>query len=165
MAAQSRIISRKIFIIATYEQLVQSRTMGQEGEVDIILYHDKSQALMHMRYMAERFFTNGEKSSDEIYDMIDISFLTPMIIGWSTHVITIKDIISEYATTFAFDRMDPIDQAIFLCGGIEYIVHKTPPKIILNEMIEIAKRYGDEGAPKLVNGIGHSMIEKLSKMQ
>jgi transcription termination factor NusB len=45
---------------------------------------------------------------------------------------------------------------------VEYIVHKTPIKIVLNEMIEIAKRYGDEGAPKLINGIGHKVIESLT---
>lgn len=49
--------------------------------------------------------------------------------------------------------MDEIDQAIFLAGGIEALVHKTPLKILMNEMIEIAKRYGDEGSPKLINGI------------
>jgi transcription termination factor NusB len=40
--------------------------------------------------------------------------------------------------------MDPMDKAIFLAGGVEYLIHKTPVKIVLNEMIEIAKRYGDE---------------------
>ena len=29
-------------------------------------------------------------------------------------------------------------------------------------MIEIAKRYGDEGAPKLINGIGHKVMEELT---
>jgi transcription termination factor NusB len=29
-------------------------------------------------------------------------------------------------------------------------------------MIEIAKRYGDEWAPKLINGIGHKVIESLT---
>jgi transcription termination factor NusB len=52
--------------------------------------------------------------------------------------------VQSYSTTFAFERMDPIDKAIFLGGGVEYMIHKTPLKIILNEMIEIAKRYGDE---------------------
>ena len=31
----------------------------------------------------------------------------------------------------------------------------------MNEMIEISKRYGDEGSPKLINGIGHKVIEEL----
>ena len=30
-------------------------------------------------------------------------------------------------------------------------------------MIEIAKRYGDTGSAKLINGIGHKVIEDLSK--
>ncbi len=70
--------------------------------------------------------------------------------------------VQSHATTFSFEKMDPMDKAIFLAGGVEYLIHKTPVKIILNEMIEIAKRYGDEGAPKLIDGIGHKVIETLT---
>lgn len=69
--------------------------------------------------------------------------------------------IDKHCTTFSFEKMDPIDKAIFLAGGIEHIIHKTPKQVLLNEMIEIAKRYGDEGAPKLINGIGHKVIEDI----
>ena len=46
---------------------------------------------------------------------------------------------------------------------MEYIAHQTPREVLINEMIEIAKRYGDETSPKLINGIGHKMIEQLAK--
>jgi transcription termination factor NusB len=40
--------------------------------------------------------------------------------------------------------MDTIDQAIFLLGYIEDKVLQTPKEVLLNEMIELAKRYSDE---------------------
>ena len=72
------------------------------------------------------------------------------------------DTVTTHSTSFPFDDMDPIDQAIFLEAGIELMVHNTPLKILLNEMVEIAKRYGDEGSSKLVNGIGHKALQELS---
>lgn len=47
---------------------------------------------------------------------------------------------------------------------MEYLAHQTPKEVLINEMIEIAKRYGDDSSPKLINGIGHGMIEELSKI-
>ncbi len=40
--------------------------------------------------------------------------------------------------------MDYIDQALLTATGLETVCIKTDKKVILNEMIEIAKRYGDE---------------------
>jgi transcription termination factor NusB len=37
--------------------------------------------------------------------------------------------------------MDIIDRAIFLLGYIEFVEVKNPKPVVLNEMIELAKRY------------------------
>lgn len=166
MSMKARIVSRKIFVMSIYEQLVaQTNTISDvvSDRYDFPLYKDTSLAMTRMVYMAERFFTNGEKESADIYDMVDISFLKEMLVWWHTSVSAVIRAVEQHATTFSFERMDPMDKAIFLAWGVEYIVHKTPIKIILNEMIEIAKRYGDEGAPKLINGIWHKVIESLTE--
>jgi len=70
----------------------------------------------------------------------------------------IKEKVNTYAQTFQYDQMDPLDQAIFLLGYTERKELQTPKEVIINEMIELAKRYSDEGAPKLLNGIMHKII-------
>ncbi len=147
MSMKARIVSRKIFVMSIYEQLVAQSNTFSESVSDIYdfpLYKDTSLAMTHMVYMAERFFTNGEKESEDIYDMVDISFLKEMIKGWTQSFPAVIRSVEQHATTFSFEKMDPMDKAIFLAGGVEYLIHNTPIKIILNEMIEIAKRYGDE---------------------
>lgn len=37
-----------------------------------------------------------------------------------------------------------MDQSIFLLGYVEWKVLDTPKEVLLNEMIELAKRYSDE---------------------
>lgn len=148
--------------MSIYEQLTALQTQWETNLYDFPLFQDVSQAMVHMVYMAERFFTNEDKTKTEISDMVDVSFLKPMIEGRTRYYSAIIAAVNNNSTTFWFEKMDPIDKAIFLGGGVEYLVHKTPLKIMMNEMIEIAKRYGDEGSPKLINGIGHKVMEELA---
>jgi transcription termination factor NusB len=54
--------------------------------------------------------------------------------------------------------MDTIDKALFLLGYAEFKVLWTPKEIIINELVELAKRYADDGAAKLVNAIMHKVL-------
>ena len=165
MYVQERIISRKILVMTVYEQLVRLLPYSDSFMliIDIkntIDYHfplfaTTDLAIDHMGYMCERFF-DGNKTHT-----IDIEFLKKIIVGRNSHIDTIVLMINKHCTTFSFEKMDPMDKALFLCGCIEYKMHQTPKQILLNEMIEIAKRYGDEGSPKLINGIGHKVLDDL----
>ena len=54
--------------------------------------------------------------------------------------------------------MDLLDRVIFILGVAEYEIMQTPREVMLNEMVEFAKRYGDESSPKLINGIAHHLF-------
>jgi hypothetical protein len=77
---KARIVSRKIFVMSIYEQLVGQTAIDMSDNYDFPLYKDTSLAMSQMVYMAERFFTNGEKESNDIYDMVDVAFLKEMIL-------------------------------------------------------------------------------------
>lgn len=81
MSMKARIVSRKIFVMSIYEQLVGQNAIDMSDNYDFPLYKDTSLAMSQMVYMAKRFFTNGEKEeSEDIYDMVDIAFLKEMIL-------------------------------------------------------------------------------------
>jgi N utilization substance protein B len=73
-------------------------------------------------------------------------------------VVAIKEVVNKHANSFSYEQMDVVDQAIFLLGYTEHQVLATPKEILINEMIELAKRYSDDGAPKLINGIMHKVM-------
>ena len=69
----------------------------------------------------------------------------------------IKDIdqkISDYATNWQIKRMAIIDRNVMRIGLYE-LQHTTdiPPKVAINEAVELAKKYGDLESSKFVNGI------------
>lgn len=69
------------------------------------------------------------------------------------------DKVNQYTQTFKYDQMDIMDQACLLLGYLEYKVVQTPREVIINEMVELAKRYSDDWAPKLINGILHPLLQ------
>jgi N utilization substance protein B len=103
-------------------------------------------------YYLKNFF-DKRKEED-----IDIDYLIKIGATFPQYTTTIKDIVNRYTATFSYEQMDVVDQAIFLLGYTEHITLATPKEILLNEMIELAKRYSDDGAPKLINGIMDKII-------
>lgn len=66
--------------------------------------------------------------------------------------------IDQHTQSFSFSEMNTMNQSIFVLWYIERKVLETPKEILLNELIELAKRYDDEWSPKLINWIMHKIV-------
>ena len=52
------------------------------------------------------------------------------------------------------DRIDPVIRALFRAAGAELVESDTPPKVVINEFVDIAKAFFPDGRePKFVNGV------------
>jgi N utilization substance protein B len=60
---------------------------------------------------------------------------------------------------FAPERIDPVDRAILRLGTYEILHAAIPPKVAINEAIELAKRFGTTDSGRFVNGV----LDKISK--
>ena len=60
---------------------------------------------------------------------------------------------------FSPARIDPVDRAILRLGTYELIRTETPPNVVINEAIELAKRFGTTDSGRFVNGI----LDKVAK--
>ena len=55
--------------------------------------------------------------------------------------------------------LSPVERVILLIGAHELAAHpETPPKVVLNEAVELGKSFGGTGGHKFVNGV----LEKLA---
>lgn len=78
----------------------------------------------------------------------------------TTLVTEADEIIKEYAPDWPIDQINKIDLAILRNAVLELMQQKTPPKVVVNEAVEIAKLYGTESSPKFINGVLATVIEK-----
>ncbi len=72
--------------------------------------------------------------------------------------------IARYAPTFPVDQLAPMDRNILRLALFEIMVNKkTPPKVAINEAVELAKEFGADTSSKFVNGVLGSAISELPK--
>jgi N utilization substance protein B len=62
--------------------------------------------------------------------------------------------IAEAASNWRLDRIAPVDRTVLRLGTWELIGEpQTPSAVVLDEAVELAKRFGEENSPAFVNGV------------
>ena len=70
------------------------------------------------------------------------------------HKKEVDELLEKISANWAPDRMAVIDKNILRLGICELLFDsKTPPKVVINEAVEIAKKFGTEESPEFINGI------------
>ncbi len=65
----------------------------------------------------------------------------------------LDDLIAKYAENWSLERISAIDRAILRLAMHEMRATDTPPKVVINEAVELAKKFSSEEAGGFVNGI------------
>lgn len=75
----------------------------------------------------------------------------------------IDSIITKYAPQWPLDQIKLVDLQILRIAIFEGFIGKiTPPKVALDEAIEIAKEFGGETSSKFVNGVLGAIYEETN---
>ncbi len=96
------------------------------------------------------FWQNQEKAVPEQVR----NFAVELVKGVTGNLEAIDAKISEYAANWQLKRMAVVDRNILRLGCYELLFRQDiPPKVSINEAVELAKKYSDREAGKFVNGI------------
>ena len=70
------------------------------------------------------------------------------------HKKEVDELLEKISANWSPDRMAVIDKNILRLGICELLFDPTtPPKVVINEAVEIAKKFGTEESPEFINGI------------
>lgn len=73
-------------------------------------------------------------------------------------------VITNFAPAFPVSQLAPMDRNILRLALFEILVEKSaPPKVAVNEAVELAKEFGAETSPKFINGVLGSVIADTKK--
>ena len=91
-------------------------------------------------------------------------FMAELVSKVLAHIEEIDGILKKYSQHWALDRMTVVDRNILRLGVCELIHSQTiPPKVVINEAVEIAKKYGSEESPDFINGILDKIFKEMPK--
>lgn len=65
----------------------------------------------------------------------------------------LKIVVKSLAPDFPFEKIAPINRAILLLGLAEMKYIKTPPVVVINEYIELAKLFGEQKSAGFINAV------------
>ena len=69
--------------------------------------------------------------------------------------------ISQAAPEWPIEKLNKIDLAILRLAVFELLVEKKePPKVIIDEAVELAKEFGSEKSPKFINGALGNIVKR-----
>lgn len=91
----------------------------------------------------------------ETDDFIDDTkvFAQKLCEGTWKHVGDIDTLISQFAQGWALDRISSVDKAILRLALYEMIYEKEVPGVVIDEALDLAKKFSTPDSPKFINGI------------
>jgi N utilization substance protein B len=96
------------------------------------------------------YFENAEEDFSDL-DVSYISYKTSKIVD---QIAVIDEKINENSKGWPVNRLGKAELTIMRLGIYEMMFDEDiPASVAINEAIELAKKYGDESAPSLVNGV------------
>jgi N utilization substance protein B len=98
--------------------------------------------------------------------MDDPSFVYDLVQGVAEHVTEIDDLIRSMAPDWPLESITTVDRNILRLGIYELKYGNAPdvpPKVAINEAIELAKTFGGASSGKFVNGILGAMYKSMGE--
>lgn len=138
----SRHLSRSVAMQSLYEWDFKGRP--QEGLADVV-----------ERNIAE--FAAG---------MEDTTFIRTLIAGVIQHIDQLDAIIAKAAPQWPLDQIAIVDRNVLRVGLFELLFgnrDEVPPKVAINEAIELGKSFGGESSGKFVNGVLGTVYREIGE--
>ena len=94
----------------------------------------------------------------------DKQFIESLVDGVSTMQQKIDDIITPVAPEWPIEQIARMDRAVLRIGVYELMFEKgVPPKVAINEAVELAKAFGGENSSKFVNGVLGTVLRQIEE--
>jgi len=115
----------------------------------------KQEALTAITQFQEHFASGGETDT----------FQRRLVLGVLEHCSELDRLIKKYSEHWCLDRINLIERNILRMAIFELLYcEEIPPKVTLNEAIDLGKRYGSEDSGSFINGIldriQHEVVRK-----
>ncbi len=138
----SRHLSRSIAMQSIYEWDFKGRN---PSTLDDITHHNVAE------------FAPGMESAKFIKDLVH---------GAVSKIAEIDDIIQKAAPQWPIDQIAMVDRAVLRLGIYELLFgnhDEVPPKVAINESIELAKTFGGDSSGKFVNGVLGTIYREIGE--
>jgi transcription antitermination protein NusB len=123
-------------------------------------FHDKEKSVERALKVIKHMY------SEFAPDTTDMSFTENIVNGVVKHIAEIDTLIAKCAPEWPLDQVAAVDRNTLRVGTYELLYgsyDETPPKVAINEAIEIAKAYGGDSSPRFINGVLGTIYREMGE--
>lgn len=93
----------------------------------------------------------------------DVSFVKDLVNGVTKHVTELDDELRPLAPEWPLESIARMDRVLLRMGLYELkYTNEVPPKVVINEAVELAKAFGAENSSKFVNGVLGTALKHIN---
>jgi len=106
-------------------------------------------------------------TAEEVFDQVASNFEMPagtvvfaeqLVRDVRQHGEELDRILSEHSTRWRLSRMAAVDRNILRLASCELVFSDTPAAVVLDEAVQLARRFGGEASSSFVNGILDAVV-------
>lgn len=113
--------------------------------------------IMTILYQIDLYNKNKiEYDTDEVISEnveVENEFVKDIVYGVITYMDSIDELANKYLNNWTIDRLDSEGKAILRMSIYELKYMDTPDLVVINEAIELAKKYSDDNVRKMINAV------------
>lgn len=102
----------------------------------------------HNLAVSDRFVARRLHANDSL-----VAFARELLAGVRRHRPELDQRLTQFVAHWSLERLAVTDRNILRLGAYELLYTDTPPRVVINEAIELAKRFGADQSGQFVNGI------------
>lgn len=136
-----------------------ARHTGREKALQALYQLDMGSMSNPTEALEAAWSASDESKSSEAHD-----FALDLVLGVQDNMADIDALIAEHSHNWRLERMSRIDRNVLRLGIYE-LKHRTdiPPKVALNEAVELGKSFGTTESSAFINGLLDKIANALGK--
>lgn len=94
----------------------------------------------------------------------DQTFIQDLVRGVNAKQAEIDELLQPIAPEWPIDQIARMDRIVLRIGAYELLHNEnTPPKVVINEAVELAKAFGGDNSSKFINGVLGTLLRQHEK--
>ncbi len=105
-------------------------------------------------WVLDHTFARHEKASPRSQ-----AYARQLVRGVLDHRAVLDRYIQEHAPAWPLEQIAIVDRTLLRMALYEFTLGQVPPKVAINEAVELAKKYGSDSTPRFINGVLGSLLD------
>jgi len=93
----------------------------------------------------------------------DLDYIKSLCEGVVSNYAEIAEIINKHLKGYTLSKLYKTDRTALLIAVFELKWTDTPQKVIINEAVELSKKYGSDKSPAFVNGVLSGILREINE--